>query len=249
MKNFFYYTLNLLFKAFITLTVYFAFAMLLGSFLPLVFAVTVPAVIILFYWNNAYRKSQRLRKPIKIEEMSDNSPIQEEEIDLDISQENHPEHFRIKDLYERLKTNIYKYEMIAVEDELTGQLLKKYALFIDPDFEVNYRVITEVEFYVAGLKYHDYTSKKVKYILTTLDLPYKVSLIPEPDNEFDQCAILIKLKSYTLGYVPRYSDYRDFMHNGDIIDSINQGNDVECYIVEYDESEVIEERVKLSIKY
>lgn len=249
MKNLFSYTLDLLFKSFLTLLFYALFSMLLGAFLPISVAVVVPAIVILFYWNNAYRKSQRLKKATKIEVISDDLSIKKEEIDLDISQENHPEHFRIKGLYERLKTNIYGYERIAVEDKVTGQLLKKYALSIDEKVDFDYRVIKEVDFYVSGLKYHDYTNKKFKYILSTLDLPYKVSLIPEPDNEFDQCAILIKVKSYTLGYVPRSSGPPYYIENGDVIDSINQGNNVEAYIIEYDESEILEERVKLSIKY
>lgn len=55
----------------------------------------------------------------------------------------------------------------------------------------------ENEFFVAGAKFH-----KFKDVQDILEEGMNLTLIPEPSNKFDKCAVMIKYNNIMLGYVP-----------------------------------------------
>lgn len=113
-------------------------------------------------------------------------------------------------------------------------------LFIDPIFPSDEK-ITRI-FYLSGPRHYigcqGEDCNKVDFDIVKDE---KVFLHPEPENEYDKQAIMVKNKNdKLLGYIPRY--YCD-----SILKKIANGNDYQCSVLNFNNDNCCDECIKVSL--
>ncbi len=108
-----------------------------------------------------------------------------------------------------------KYELSEYDDfellkKTKGKLPIDTIEFIEPLFleTITDKGIT-ISFFVAGIRYHDFcvgNPEEGCNIEVDIQVNDKLLLVPEPENEFDANAVMIRSKDskYKIGYVPTY---------------------------------------------
>jgi HipA-like protein len=138
------------------------------------------------------------------------------------------------------KYNLAEYDDFELLKKTEGKLPIDTIEFIEPVFleSVTDKGIT-ISFFVAGTRYHDFCEGDPKEgcnIELDIQVNDKLLLVPEPENEFDTNAVMIRSKDnkYKIGYVPSFyakavsNAIRECYYTECIVKSIEKINCQEC---------------------
>ncbi|SHJ23601.1 HipA N-terminal domain-containing protein [Clostridium amylolyticum] len=109
---------------------------------------------------------------------------------------------RRRDIREILaKYKLERYDTFELLKKSGGKLPTDSLEFIDPIFLDEANIVRE--FYIAGVKFHDYCNKKNKTINFELKINENLILEKDPSNEYDEYAIKVKNKeNKVIGFIP-----------------------------------------------
>lgn len=151
---------------------------------------------------------------------------------------------RRKDVKEILaKYKLEKYDAFELLKKSGGKLPTDSFEFIDPIFldEAN----IEREFYVAGVRHHDYCNGKDKNLRFKVEINEKLVLEKDQNNKYDRFAVkVMNIENKVLGFVPVF-------FSKEISEAIDIGRKIECFVINKDCDNTCEEciKVKLSIHW
>jgi hypothetical protein len=147
---------------------------------------------------------------------------------------------RRKDVKEILaKYKLEKYDAFELLKKSGGKLPTDSLEFIDPIFldETN----IEREFYVAGVRHHDYCDEKSKKINLQIGINENLFLERDCNNNYDEFAVKIKSnRNKILGFIPNF-------FSREISEAINNNRKITCIIINKECENTCEECIKVKV--
>ena len=147
---------------------------------------------------------------------------------------------RRKDVKEILsKYKLEKYDAFELLKKSGGKLPTDSLEFIDPIFlnETN----IEREFYIAGVKYHDYCDKEKQCPKLDLEVNEKLLLEKDCNNGYDEYAVkVINSENKLIGYIPVF-------FSEEISKAIDTKRKITCIVISKECSNPCEECIKVRL--
>ena len=161
------------------------------------------------------------------------------QIEFPITFQHHHLHAFYLRKYEELKPDIQAGKAVCLDAADEARIREFVALDLPG---VQLRVVRPIVFrtIIAGLKYHDYAKKSVKWLLEQ-EAPCWLELEPDPANDYDPFAVKILIKGHHLGFVPR--EYA--LQVSQAIDNLQE---VTCWLSDYSTTGQIWERCSIEIQ-
>lgn len=147
---------------------------------------------------------------------------------------------RRKDVKEILaKYKLEKYDAFELLKKSGGKLPTDSLEFIDPIFldEAN----IEREFYVAGVRHHDYCNGKDKDLTFKIEINENLILEKDENNEYDRFAVkIMNTENKVLGFVPAF-------FSKEVCEAIESGRKIECVVINKECDNICEECIKVRL--
>lgn len=138
------------------------------------------------------------------------------------------------------KYNLDEYDGYELLKRSTGRLPIDTYEFIDPIFPDDESI--ERDFYIMGIRHNGACHGIECSELPALERDQQLKLEMEPDNTYDQYAVMVKTeKGEMLGYIPRY-------YSESVTHRLAKGMTYSCLVIEADSGRGCEDCIKVRLK-